>query len=91
MNKGLFITFEGGEACGKTTQVEKLKAYINSLDNRDNFLLVREPGGTLLGEGVLDYSPLSAWIAAQKRDVYLLREEMDISAAKQDIDYMMKL
>ena len=59
MNKGLFITFEGGEACGKTTQVTKLKEYINSLPNRDQFLLVREPGGTLLGEEIrkhlLDY------------------------------------
>lgn len=59
MNKGLFITFEGGEACGKTTQVTKLKEYINSLPNKDQFLLVREPGGTLLGEEIrkllLDY------------------------------------
>ena len=52
MNKGLFITFEGGEACGKTTQVNKLKEYIASLPNRDQFLMVREPGGTLLGEEI---------------------------------------
>ena len=52
MNKGLFITFEGGEACGKTTQVTKLREYINSLPNKDQFLLVREPGGTLLGEEI---------------------------------------
>lgn len=52
MNKGLFITFEGGEACGKTTQVKKLKEYIQTLPNSDQFLLVREPGGTLLGEEI---------------------------------------
>ena len=52
MNKGLFITFEGGEACGKTTQVEKLKEYINSLENSDQFLILREPGGTALGEEI---------------------------------------
>lgn len=52
MYKGKFITFEGGEACGKTTQVNKLKEYINSLPNKDQFLLVREPGGTLLGEEI---------------------------------------
>ena len=52
MYKGKFITFEGGEACGKTTQVNKLKEYINSLPNREKFLLVREPGGTLLGEEI---------------------------------------
>ena len=52
MNKGLFITFEGGEACGKTTQVSKLKEYIETLPNREQFLLVREPGGTLLCEEI---------------------------------------
>ncbi len=52
MNKGKFITFEGGEACGKTTQVSKLKEYIASLPDRDRFVLVREPGGTLLGEEI---------------------------------------
>lgn len=52
MYKGKFITFEGGEACGKTTQVNKLKEYINSLPNKDQFVLVREPGGTLLGEEI---------------------------------------
>lgn len=50
MNKGIFITFEGGEACGKTTQVNKLKEYIASLPNSNRFILVREPGGTALGE-----------------------------------------
>ena len=50
MNKGKFITFEGGEACGKTTQVNKLNEYIASLPNSNRFILVREPGGTALGE-----------------------------------------
>lgn len=54
MNKGLFITFEGGEACGKSTQVRLLKEYIESRDDKDNFVFVREPGGTPLSEKVRD-------------------------------------
>lgn len=52
MKKGLFITFEGGEACGKSTQVKLLKEYISTLENKDDFLFVREPGGTILAEKI---------------------------------------
>ena len=59
MHKGLFITFEGGEACGKSTQVKLLKEYIESREDKDNFIFVREPGGTPLAEEIrrllLDY------------------------------------
>jgi dTMP kinase len=44
----LFVTFEGIEGCGKSTQVELLG---RALAPRDP-LLVREPGGTELGEGI---------------------------------------
>lgn len=52
MKKGLFITIEGGEACGKSTQVKLLKEYIAGLPNKDNFVFVREPGGTPLNEEI---------------------------------------
>ncbi|MBO5395245.1 MAG: dTMP kinase [Clostridia bacterium] len=52
MKKGIFITFEGGEACGKSTQVKLLKEYIESLPNKDDFIFVREPGGTKIGEEI---------------------------------------
>ena len=47
---GLFVTFEGGEGSGKSTQVERLAARLRGrgLDP----LLTREPGGTPLGEGI---------------------------------------
>jgi dTMP kinase len=50
MNRGLFITFEGSEGCGKTTQITLLHAALEAAGQAT--LLVREPGGTALGEDV---------------------------------------
>lgn len=47
---GRFITFEGIEGCGKSTQVELLKGYLEKKGFK--VLPVREPGGTHLGEKV---------------------------------------
>ena len=47
---GFFITFEGIEGCGKSTQLELLKAHLERKGRA--VLSVREPGGTLLGERV---------------------------------------
>lgn len=47
---GFFITFEGIEGCGKTTQVELLKGYLEKKGKE--VLKLREPGGTALGEKV---------------------------------------
>ena len=52
MKKGLFITFEGGEACGKSTQIKLLKDYIASRPDKEDFVFIREPGGTKLGENI---------------------------------------
>ena len=52
MRKGLFITFEGGEACGKSTQIKLFKEYVQSRKDKDNFIFVREPGGTELCEKI---------------------------------------
>lgn len=47
MTRGLFITFEGGDGCGKTTQIRLLDEYLRSKGYRT--LLTREPGSKGLG------------------------------------------
>lgn len=49
---GLFVTFEGGEGSGKTTQLERLAARLRAAGHVP--LVTREPGGTPLAESVRD-------------------------------------
>ena len=49
-NKGKLIVIEGGDGCGKSTQVDMLESYLKE----KHFRTVRthEPGGTKVGEGI---------------------------------------
>ncbi len=48
MKKSFIISFEGGEACGKSTQTKLFKEYLGK--NNFDFLVLREPGGTEASE-----------------------------------------
>ncbi len=50
--QGVFITFEGLDACGKSTQMELLASGLR--ERGYIVLLTREPGGTTLGEAIRD-------------------------------------
>ena len=50
MNKGIFISFEGSEGCGKSTQIKRLSHRLENLGI--DVLHTREPGGTKLGESI---------------------------------------
>lgn len=51
-NKGFFITFEGVEGSGKSTQMELLGKFL--LERGFDILLTQEPGGTEIGDKIRD-------------------------------------
>jgi dTMP kinase len=50
MQQGKFVSFEGIEGCGKTTQIALLSDYLKK--NSIPHTITREPGGTAVGEGI---------------------------------------
>src|ERR1019366_10129065 len=50
MKPGVFISFEGSEGCGKSTQIELLARHLRALGHRVRTL--REPGGSPIGEEI---------------------------------------
>lgn len=50
LQQGLFITIEGGDGSGKTTQIELLKNYL--VQKEKQIIVTREPGGTVISEEI---------------------------------------
>lgn len=73
---GLFITFEGGEGTGKTTQVRLVKDALEQMGK--SVLLTREPGGS---EGAETIRPL---LVSGHTDWDALTEVLLFSAARRD-------
>ncbi len=71
---GLFITFEGGEGAGKTTQAELLAARLEADGHR--VVRVHEPGGTPLGEYI------RSWVKASTSRMTLEAELLLFAAAR---------
>jgi dTMP kinase len=65
-----FITFEGSEGCGKSTQVQRLAARLQQMGIP--FLVTREPGGTAIGETVRELLQFAPHNAAMTPEAELL-------------------
>ena len=52
MNKGIFITLEGGEGAGKSTQLQLLKKFL--FNAAIDVIVTREPGGVPSAENIRD-------------------------------------
>jgi dTMP kinase len=50
MNKGIFITIEGGDGTGKTTQLKLIEKYLK--EEKLQYILTREPGGIDISEQI---------------------------------------
>ena len=50
MNKGLFITVEGPDGSGKSTQIDYIRGYMHA--NGYEAIITREPGGTPISEKI---------------------------------------
>ena len=53
LKRGRFLSFEGIEGCGKTTQIALLSDYLKK--NAVPHTITREPGGTAVGEGIRNF------------------------------------
>ncbi|MEP6808958.1 MAG: dTMP kinase [Chthoniobacterales bacterium] len=83
MRRGLFITFEGSEGCGKSTQVQRLAARLGKCGLE--FILTREPGGTPIGEKIRDLLQFAPESAAMRPETELLLFEASRSQLVREI------
>ena len=53
-SSGFFITFEGGEGSGKTTQIQRLAESLVQIISVGSLVITREPGGVPAAESIRD-------------------------------------
>ena len=75
--QGRFITFEGGEGAGKTTQIKRLKRYLE--DHGQTAVVTREPGGSPGAEKIREML-----LSGAARDLGPRGEAMLFAAARAD-------
>ena len=73
---GLFISFEGPEASGKSSQINLLKKFF--IKNKIPYIVTREPGGTKLSE------ELRKIILNKKSSINILEEVLMLMTARSD-------
>ena len=71
MKRGYFISFEGPDGAGKSTQIEFLKEYLE--DRGLEYIFTREPGGTKISEKI--------------REMLLDKENSDMTARTEALLY----
>ena len=68
--KGIFISFEGPEASGKSSQIKKLQPFLKKL--KIPYILTREPGGTIVSEKLRKLILSSKYNISNKEELLLL-------------------
>ena len=80
----MFITFEGGEGTGKTTQINILKKYLE--DQGLEVIITREPGGVISAENIraviFDNETETMLYAAARREHYIKKIKPALDAGK---------
>jgi dTMP kinase len=77
MKRGIFVTFEGGEGSGKSTQQAALSKALSSVGI--NHITTREPGGTAQGEAIR-----SLLLKDTAKDLGFVSELFLIAAARRE-------
>lgn len=77
MSRGLFVTFEGGDGTGKSTQIARLAARLKATGHVP--IVTREPGGTSLAEAI------RALVLDPERRPAPMAEALLVEAARADL------
>jgi dTMP kinase len=78
-----FITFEGSEGCGKSTQVQRLAARLER--SGVPYLVTREPGGTPIGETIRELLQFASHNSGMTPEAELLLFEASRSQLVREI------